>query len=82
MNWIITIIVGGIIGWLASMIMKTNAQMGVIWNVIVGIIGSALGFWVAGVLGLMATSPIAGWLIAVVGAALLILLLKAVGVFK
>ena len=82
MNWIITIIVGGIIGWLASMIMKTNVQMGIIANVLVGIIGSSLGFWLAGMLGLMASGPIVGWVVAVAGAALLIFLLKAVGVFK
>ena len=54
MDLIITIVVGGVIGWLASMVMKTGAQMGIIANVIVGIIGSSLGFWLAGVLGLAA----------------------------
>ena len=44
MNWIVTIVVGGIVGWLASLVMKTNAQMGIIANVVVGIIGSSLGF--------------------------------------
>lgn len=45
MNFIIWLIVGGIIGWLASMVMKTDAQQGIILNVIVGIIGSFLGGW-------------------------------------
>jgi uncharacterized membrane protein YeaQ/YmgE (transglycosylase-associated protein family) len=82
MNWIVTIIVGGVVGWLASILMKTNAQMGIIANVLVGIVGSALGFWVAGLMGLLAAGPIIGWIIAVLGAALLIFLLKAIGVFK
>jgi uncharacterized membrane protein YeaQ/YmgE (transglycosylase-associated protein family) len=82
MNWLVTLIVGGIVGWLASMVMKTNAQMGVIANVIVGIVGSSLGFWLAGLLGLSASGPIVGWVIAVIGAALLIFILKAVGIFK
>jgi uncharacterized membrane protein YeaQ/YmgE (transglycosylase-associated protein family) len=82
MNWIVTLIVGGITGWLASILMKTNAQMGIVANVIVGIIGSSLGFWLAGVLGLSAGGPIVGWVVAVIGAALLIFILKAVGVFK
>ena len=82
MNWIITLVVGGIIGWLASLLMKTNAQMGIIANVIVGIIGSGIGFWLAGVLGLAAYGSIVRWLVAVVGAALLIWILKAVGIFK
>ena len=43
MGLIIWLIVGGIIGWLASMIMKTDAQQGIILNVIVGIIGAFIG---------------------------------------
>ena len=82
MNWIVTIIVGAIVGWLASIVMKTNAQMGAIANIIVGIVGSSLGFWLAGTMGLIATGPIMGWVIAVAGAAILIVLLKAIGVFK
>jgi uncharacterized membrane protein YeaQ/YmgE (transglycosylase-associated protein family) len=64
------------------MVMKTNAQMGVIANVIVGIVGSSIGFWLAGVLGLSASGPILGWVVAVIGAALLIFILKAIGIFK
>jgi uncharacterized membrane protein YeaQ/YmgE (transglycosylase-associated protein family) len=82
MGWLVTIIIGGIVGWLASIVMKTNAQMGMIANVIVGIVGSALGFWLAGLLGMAATSPIAGYLISIAGAAILIFILKAVGIFK
>jgi uncharacterized membrane protein YeaQ/YmgE (transglycosylase-associated protein family) len=82
MNWIVTIVVGGIVGWLASILMKTNAQMGIIANVIVGIIGSALGFWLAGVLGLATYGAIAQWVVAVLGAAILIFILKALGIFK
>ena len=82
MNWLVTIIVGAIVGWLASIVMKTNAQMGAIANILVGIVGSSIGFWLAGTLGLSASGPIVGWVIAVLGAAVLIFSLKAVGVFK
>lgn len=82
MDLIIMIVVGGIVGWLASMLMKTSAQMGIIANVVVGIVGSALGFWVAGILGLAAYGAIARWAVAVAGAAILIYILKALGVFK
>jgi uncharacterized membrane protein YeaQ/YmgE (transglycosylase-associated protein family) len=82
MNWIITIVVGGVVGWLASIVMKTNAQMGIIANVLVGIIGSSLGFWLAGVLGLGAAGSILQWIVAVAGAAILILILKALGIFN
>ena len=82
MDLIISIVVGGIIGWLASLIMKTSAQMGILANVIVGIIGSSLGYWLAGVLGLAAYGSIARWIVAVAGAAILIWILKALGIFK
>ena len=82
MNWIITLIIGGIVGWLASIVMKTNAQMGIIANVLVGIVGSLLGFWLAGVLGIGVAGGIVSFLIAVLGAIVLILILRALGVFK
>jgi uncharacterized membrane protein YeaQ/YmgE (transglycosylase-associated protein family) len=44
-NLIVWLIVGGIIGWVASMIMRTDAQQGMFLNVVVGIIGAALGGW-------------------------------------
>jgi uncharacterized membrane protein YeaQ/YmgE (transglycosylase-associated protein family) len=82
MGWIVTLVVGGVVGWLASILMKTNAQMGIVANVVVGIIGSSIGFWLAGLLGLAAYGPIASWAVAVIGAALLIWILKAAGIFK
>ena len=45
MNIIIWLVVGGVIGWLASILMKTDAQQGIILNVIVGIVGAVLGGW-------------------------------------
>jgi uncharacterized membrane protein YeaQ/YmgE (transglycosylase-associated protein family) len=81
MGLIIQLIVGGVIGWLASLVMKTDAQMGVVANVIVGIIGAALGGWLAVQLGI-GGPPIMGWIMAVVGAAILIALLKVLGIFK
>jgi uncharacterized membrane protein YeaQ/YmgE (transglycosylase-associated protein family) len=42
MNFIIMLIVGGLIGWIASMIMRTDAQQGVILNIVVGIVGALL----------------------------------------
>ena len=82
MNLIIALIIGGIVGWLASIVMKTNAQMGLIANVLVGIVGSSLGFWLAGMLGLGASGAVAQWLVSIVGAAILIVILKALGLFK
>ena len=45
MNFIIWIVIGGILGWLASLVMKTDAQQGMFLNVIVGIVGALLGGW-------------------------------------
>jgi uncharacterized membrane protein YeaQ/YmgE (transglycosylase-associated protein family) len=45
MNVIIWIVVGGLLGWIASMIMRTDAQQGMFLNIVVGIIGALLGGW-------------------------------------
>jgi uncharacterized membrane protein YeaQ/YmgE (transglycosylase-associated protein family) len=79
---IVTLILGGVVGWIASILMKTNAQMGIILNIIVGIVGAFLGFWLAGVLGIATGAGIMRWLVALVGAVLLILILKLLKVFK
>ena len=81
-NWIVTLVIGGVVGWLGSLVMKTDSQMGIIGNIIVGIIGSTLGFWIAGLIGISASGPIVAWIIAVVGAAILIWILKLLNVFK
>ena len=82
MGWIATIVIGGIVGWLASIVMKTNAQMGIIANVVVGVVGSVLGSWLAGLLGVPATSAVVGYILSIVGAVILIAILKALGIFK
>ncbi len=43
LGFILFIVVGGVIGWLASMVMNRDASMGIFWNIIVGIIGSFIG---------------------------------------
>jgi uncharacterized membrane protein YeaQ/YmgE (transglycosylase-associated protein family) len=45
MSFILWLIVGGIVGWLASLIMKTDGQQGILLNVIVGIVGAFIGGW-------------------------------------
>lgn len=45
MTFIIALIMGGLIGWIASKIMNTDAEQGVIMNVIIGCVGSMLGGW-------------------------------------
>ena len=82
MSWIVTLIIGGIVGWLASIVMKTNAQMGLIANVLVGVVGSLLGFWIAGLLGIAPTGGILRFVIALAGAVLLIFILGKLGLFR
>lgn len=45
MNFILWIVIGGIIGWLASLVMRTDAQQGLFLNIVVGIAGALLGGW-------------------------------------
>ena len=47
-NLIVALVIGGIIGWLASIVMRTNAQQGLLLNIVVGIVGSLLGSFLLG----------------------------------
>ena len=82
MDLIVTLIVGGLIGWLASIIMGTNAQMGIFANILVGIVGSVLGMWLARVLGIAVAGGPASWLVSLLGAMLLIGIVRALGLFR
>ena len=81
MDLIVTLIIGGIIGWLASILMKSDGQMGILANVLIGIVGSFLGSWMAGVLGINAVGA-ARYLVALVGAMLLIGIVRALGLMR
>ena len=82
MSWIISLVIGGIVGWLASIVMKTNAQMGLIANVLIGIAGSMLGHWLTGLIGFAPSGSIMGFIVSIAGAALLILILRQLGIFR
>jgi uncharacterized membrane protein YeaQ/YmgE (transglycosylase-associated protein family) len=71
MSIVIFLIVGGIIGWIASMIMRTDAQQGVILNLVVGIVGSALGgLLLAPLLGIPTLTQGGGFNLATLGVSL------------
>ncbi len=72
MGLIITILMGAFIGWIASMIMKTDASMGALANIIAGIVGSAIGGFLFGKGGNMIIQIIVG----VIGACILIGIVK------
>jgi uncharacterized membrane protein YeaQ/YmgE (transglycosylase-associated protein family) len=83
MNFIIWLIVGGIVGWLASLIMKTDAQQGILLNVIVGIVGAFIGGWLispmVGAGTINEGFSIASLLVSLVGA---VILLAIVNLFR
>ncbi|WP_226699750.1 GlsB/YeaQ/YmgE family stress response membrane protein [Qipengyuania gaetbuli] len=76
MGWIIALIVGGIAGWLASLVMNRDASMGIFWNIVVGCIGSVIGNLIAGPLlgisGSVQEFSLTGLVIAIVGAVVLL----------
>lgn len=78
MGFIISIILGGIIGWLAGLI--TGSRMGLLGNILVGMVGSSLGHYVAGLIGLAAYGPVARLAVSVGGAVLLIGILRFFGI--
>ena len=45
MGLIIWLVVGGVVGWLASLVMRTDAQQGLLLNIVVGIVGAFIGGW-------------------------------------
>jgi uncharacterized membrane protein YeaQ/YmgE (transglycosylase-associated protein family) len=84
MNIIIWLIVGGIVGWLASLIMRTDAQQGILLNVIVGIVGAFLGGWLGNMLGIGGANinegfSVTGFIISLIGA---VILLAIVNLFR
>lgn len=76
MGWIIALIVGGIAGWLASMVMKRDASMGIFLNIVVGCVGSVIGNAISGPLlgvrGSVQEFSLTGLIIAFVGAVILL----------
>ena len=78
MGIILWIIFGALVGWIASMLMESSG--GLVWDIVVGIVGAVIGGWIMSVLG---GSPINGFnlysfLIALLGACILIAIVRAV----
>ena len=75
MGLIIWLIIGGIIGWLASLVMNRDASMGIFWNIVVGCVGSVIGNLIAnqfGWAGSVQEFSLTGLIIAVIGAVVLL----------
>jgi uncharacterized membrane protein YeaQ/YmgE (transglycosylase-associated protein family) len=83
MTWIFIIIVGGILGWIASKIMHTDAQQGIILNILVGIVGAALAGWLLSpLLGIPSINSgdfsLAALLVSLVGAVVLLAIVNLI----
>ena len=83
MGILVWLIVGGVCGWLASIIMRTDAQQGILLNVIVGIVGALLaGFIISPLIGVGTINEgvtLASFLVSLVGA---VILLAIVNLFR
>ena len=83
MGWILTIIIGGVLGWLASKVMRTDAQQGILLNIVVGVVGAALaGFLISPLLGIptinAANFSLGGLLISFLGAIILLAIVNLI----
>jgi uncharacterized membrane protein YeaQ/YmgE (transglycosylase-associated protein family) len=84
MNLIIWLIVGGIVGWVASIIMRTNGQQGILLNIVVGVVGALIAGWfIAPMVGVSTINQgnfsLPGLLVSLVGA---IVLLAVINLFR
>lgn len=80
MGWLAWLIVGALAGWLASIVMKTNAQQGLLLDIIVGIVGAFVGGFLFNTLGVTGVTGFNIWsvFVAFVGAVVLLGLLRLV----
>lgn len=76
MGWIIALVVGGVAGWLASLVMNRDASMGIFLNIVVGCVGSVIGNALSGPLfavrGSVQQFSLTGLIIAFIGAVILL----------
>jgi len=78
-DFIIWLVAGGLIGWLASVVMHTDGQQGIVLNVVVGVVGAAIGGWfISPLLGVGALSQdvfnVGAMLVSLIGAIILLAL--------
>jgi uncharacterized membrane protein YeaQ/YmgE (transglycosylase-associated protein family) len=69
--WVWFLIIGGVIGWLAGLIVRGRG-FGLIGDVVIGVVGAALGGWIAGLIGLYTSSSFGAFLVALAGAVILV----------
>ena len=75
--WVWFFFIGGVIGWLAGLIIRGRG-FGIIGDIVIGIVGAMLGGWMARILGLYAGNSLGAFLVALVGAVVLVGLTRLV----
>jgi uncharacterized membrane protein YeaQ/YmgE (transglycosylase-associated protein family) len=80
MEIIFWVVFGALVGWVASLIMKTDPEQGIFLNIVVGIVGAVLGGWIARLFGGAGVTGfnLYSFLVALIGAVVLIAIVKAV----
>lgn len=78
MGIILWIVFGALVGWIASLVMKTDGEQGALLNIIVGIVGAVIGGWIMSFLGESGVSGfnLYSFIVALVGAVVLIASIK------
>ena len=76
-NIILWVLFGALAGWIASIIMGTNARQGAIGNIVVGILGAIIGGWIVGLFGATVTGfNLGSLLVAILGAIVLLFIVR------
>lgn len=80
MSFLLWLVFGGLVGWIASLITKDNAKMGFVANIVVGLVGSLIGGWIATLLnlGTFRVFNFGGLLISILGAVILLTLINLI----
>lgn len=79
MGILLWILFGALVGWVASLVMKTDAQQGALANILVGIVGAVIGGWVMSIIGNTGVTGfnLYSFLVSLLGAVILIAIVRA-----
>ncbi len=80
MSILLWVIFGGLVGWIASLIMRTDPEQGIFLNIVIGIIGAVIGGWIMSSVGQTGVSGfnVYSFIVALIGSVILIGLVKLV----
>ena len=82
MEIVLTLVIGGVVGWIVSLASGADDATGLAASVLIGVIGSVLGLWLAGLAGLALAANPARWLVSMLGAIALVAIVRALGLVR